>query len=421
MAMVRRSLNLPGNVATARAATVLAALGVAHAAAMPRAQAAAPDAEAPPTACTATVGYALNRPLPGYVVPDAQLGTVCLPFTQVPPAPVDDEGDYHVSEFSDAAARERLAACKAQPPCAAITYQQGYIPAQFRVTGSLVPSGKVDPHGPEVDLRRIRRPGFFGAPPYLEPIAAAEDRTYTFEYTVPAEPYERINRGITAPIKLRGWYLEGDGIADKRGRRRALAIFVGGRTIETTAVHHPGDPLYTRSADSGRFTPVTYPARLTEKWGMRQWREYLHKLNQAGFDVLSFDKRGHGISGGISADNAFRQGLDMLGAVDALQTGEGVRTLAPDGVLRSGRRAVRMLLARRSAADRIPIILGGSSQGALATEWAMNANFNGWCELDLPDRPCHPPVRHRNVKGAVLLATLFGGFGKPGGSGPRCR
>jgi len=357
------------------------------------------------------VGYALNRSLPGYVVPDAQLGSVCVPFTQVPPAPVGYEGDYHVTEFSDAAARERLAVCEAQPPCAAVAYLQSYVPPQFRLTGSLVAFGKIDPHDVDVDLRLIRRPGFFGAAPYREPIGAAEDRTYTFEYTVPAEPYERINHAISAPVKLRGWYLKGDGIINRRGRRRALAIFVGGRTVETTAAQYPADPLYTRS-DSGAYTAVAYPARQTEKWGMRQWRQYLHKLNQAGFDVLSFDKRGHGISGGISADNALRQGLDMLAAIDALRTGAGVRTLGPDGELRRGRRAVRALLPRR-AAGRMPIILGGSSQGAMATEWAMNANFNDWCELDLPERPCHPPAGHHNVKGAVLLAAIFGGFGDP--------
>jgi len=270
------------HVAILRTAIATVAIAAALVAApAPGAQAAVTDVEqAPPADCSAPVGYTLNGTLPGYVVPDEQLGTVCVPFTQVPSAPAGYEGDYHVTEFSDAAARERLAACNAQPPCAAIAYQQDYEPPQFRLTGSLVPFGKIDPHASDIDLRQIRRPGFFGADSYLEPVAAAEDRTYTFEYTVPAEPYERINRGTTAPVKLRGWYLKGTGIGDERGRRRqALAIFVGGRSVETTAAHDPRDPLYTRSAGTGRFTPVTYPAKGTEKWGMRQWREYLHKLN----------------------------------------------------------------------------------------------------------------------------------------------
>jgi len=401
-------------VAAVVIAAALTAVMVADAAPRQHAQAAADPEYAPPADCTAPVGYSVNGTLPGYVVADDRLGTVCVPFTQVPLAPAGHEGDYRVTEFSDAAARELLAACKAKPPCAAIGYQEGYEPPQFRLTGSLVPFGKIDPHAPDVDLRQIRPPGFFGTDPYLEPIAAVEHRTYTFEYTVPAEPYERINRGITAPVKLRGWYLKGDGIGDAGRRPHALAIFVGGRTIETTAAQDPRDPLYARSAGTGPFTAVTYPAGGTEKWGMRLWREYLYKLNRAGFDVLSFDKRGHGISGGITADNAFQQGLDMLRAIDALRTGNGVRTLGPDGELRSGRRAVRELVPRGGMRRR-PIILGGPSQGAWATEWAMNANFNRWCELDRPDRPCHPAVGHRNVKGAMLLATLVGGLGDPAG------
>jgi hypothetical protein len=82
--------------------------------------------------------------------------------------------------------------------------------------------------------------------------------------------------------------------------------------------------------------------------------------------------------------------------------------------VRSGRGAVRALVGR-AWMRRMPIILGGSSQGAWATEWAMDANVNRWCELDLPDRPCHEPVGHRNIKGAVLLATLAGGVGDPAG------
>jgi hypothetical protein len=402
-------------IATAVVAAALTAVAVTvtPAAAGQRARTAPPDAEqVPPTDCSAAVGYAVNATLPGYRVPDEQLGTVCVPFTQVPPAPAGAPGDYHVTAFSDAAARERLAACEAQPPCPAIAYAQAYEPPQFRVTGSVVPFGRIDPHAADVDLRQVRRPAFFGAAPYREPIAAAEQRTWTFEYTVPAEPYERINRGVTAPVKLRGWYLQGDGVRAAGGRRRrALVIFVAGRTVETTAVQDPRDPLYTRSAETGRFTPVAYPARGTEKWGTRQWREYLRKLNAAGFDVLSVDKRGHGISGGMTADNAFQQGLDMLRAIDALRSGDGVRTLGPDGRPRSGRAAVRELLPR--GPSRLPIVLGGSSQGSLATGWAMNANFNRWCELDLPDRRCHAAVGHPNVRGAVLLAALFGGFGDP--------
>lgn len=358
--------------------------------------------QAPPTDCTASVGLEANGPLPGYLVPDDTLGVTCVPFTQVALEPPGYPGDYRVEAFSDQALQDLLAQCEAQPPCTAIEDAKGYVPRQFRKTGTLVPEGRIDPHASDVDLREIRRPGFFGRAPYLEPIAQAERDSYTFEFTVPAEPYERLKQGITAPVKLRGWYLRGDGVRQGNGRRvPALAILIGGRSIETTTVQDPKDPLYVRSASTGRYENVTYPARGSEQWAGRQWRQYLHKLHQAGFDVLTFDKRGHGISGGISAENVLQQGLDMLRALDALGNGEGLRVVGPDGRELSGRAAARALVPGN--VKRLPVVLGGSSQGAAATMWAMHANFNRWCELDLPQRPCHRPWGH-NVKGAVLLA-----------------
>ena len=319
-----------------------------------------------------------------------------------------------MQEFSDEAARRALAACEAQPPCSTITGIRNYTPQPFRATGALVPEGRIDPHLFNVDLRQVRRPAFFKRAPYEEPIAEAERRTYTFEFTVPPEPYERLIRGVTTPVKLRGWYMRGTGVQDGPGRRmRALVIFIGGRSIETTAVQDPRDPLYTRSASTGSYVPVSFPGRGTEKWGARLWREYLNKLNQAGFDVLTFDKRGHGISGGLTPDNTLQQGLDMLRAIQALETGDGVRTLGPDGQLRAGVAAVRGLVAPGEG-RRMPIVLGGPSQGSWTTQWAMNANFNAWCELDVPDRPCHQPWGYPNIKGAVLLASMPPGlFNQP--------
>jgi hypothetical protein len=395
-------------------ASALLATGTAAAKPAHTATALPPESQqAPATDCTTAVGYNVNRVLPGYRLPDAQFGTTCVPFTQVPLAPEDYQGDYRVREFSDQAARARLAACEVQPPCAAIENARSYIPPQFRVTGTLVPEGRIDPHAADVDLRQIRRPAFFARAPYDEPIAEAENRTFTVEFAAPSEPYERLNRSITTPVKLRGWYLEGAGVPNARGRGiHALVIFIGGRSIETTAVQDPRDPLYTRSASTGNYVPVTYPGRGTEKWGVRQWREYFYRLNQAGFDVLTFDKRGHGISGGITADNTLQQGLDMLRAIDALNNGDGVRTLGPDGRERTGRAAVREFV-HPGEARRMPIILGGPSQGSWTTQWAMNANFNRWCELDLPDRPCHSPWGYRNIKAGVLLASILGFLGTP--------
>ena len=69
----------------------------------------------PPTDCTAHVGYPHNQDLPGYVVPDEQLGRVRVPFTQVPLEPGNYRGDYRVDNFTDPAIRAQLAECRDQP------------------------------------------------------------------------------------------------------------------------------------------------------------------------------------------------------------------------------------------------------------------------------------------------------------------
>ena len=288
------------------------------------AAAASPAAEVPPTNCRAPVGYQFNATLPGYAVRDGSLGPRCVPFAPVDLPPAGFRGDWLVQRFSDARGRRLLAQCMARPPCAAATSAQSFQPTQFRATGSLVPFGRIDPHAARVDLRAIRRPGFFARAPYREPIARAERRASTFELRVPPDPYERLDRGLTRPDFVRGWYLKGRGVADGRGHRvRALAILLGGRGIETTAVQDPRDPAYTRDPTTGRYVGASYPARGTEKLDARQWRGYLHELWRAGLDVLTFDKRGHGVSGSIMADDTLQQGLDILRAISALDTGSG--------------------------------------------------------------------------------------------------
>jgi len=358
----------------------------------------------PPTDCTAAVGYPRNEPVSGYAVDDAGSGRVCLPFSWIEPAPAGYDGDYRVREFSFAASLRQLDKCRAAPPCPALTQAGAYRPEQFRATGTIDPVGAIDPLAATVDLHDIRRPAYFGKAPYREGIAAAEKDSYTVEFTVPAEPYESINRKIIGPVRLRGWYLRGAGVPDPAGAPvRALAVLLGGRTIETTAVQDPADPLYTDS-----LARVPYPSAGTEKWGARQWREYLNALHRAGFDVLTFDKRGHGVSGGISADNTLQQGLDMLRAIDALRDGTGLRALGPDGTGRTGTAAARQMLGDPALAATMPILLGGASQGGWATQWAMDANLHRWCAWDTPGRPCSPAWGHRNIRGAMMLSALWG-------------
>ncbi|MFT4294571.1 MAG: hypothetical protein QM582_04085 [Micropruina sp.] len=361
------------------------------------------------TNCTGKVGFPSNKELPGLLVPDEMLGSVCLPFAQLSPAPAGYQGDYRVKEFSFAKAEEALAACKAGSSCAAVETAKSYVGSQFRNTGTVSKEGAIDPLAEKVDLTAIRRPSFFGRAPYKESIAKADSRTYIFEMSAPADLYDQLNRGAGPTTKLRGWYLKGSGVAKAGSHRRtrALVIYMGGRTIETTAIQHPDDGVYAVDAD-GKFVDQVYPNATTEKWGSRGWRQYLYSLNQAGFDVLTFDKRGHGISGGLTADNVLNQGLDMLRAIDTIGTGKGLRVATPSGRTLSGAKAADALLGRRSRAYTMPILLGGSSQGGYATQTAMNANFNRWCSYDTPGKPCHKAVGHKNIKGAILLANLWG-------------
>jgi hypothetical protein len=364
------------------------------------------SAQVPRTNCRAPVGYQFNATLPGYVVRDRSRGATCVPFAQVDLPPAGYRGDWLVQRFSDARGRRLLAGCRAQPPCAAVASAEAFQPTEFRATGALVAFGRIDPQAQHVDLRAIRRPGFFARAPYEEPIAQAERHAYTFELRVPPDPYERLVRGLSRPDHVRGWYLEGRGVPDGRGHRvRGLVILQGGRSIETTAIQDPRDHAYTRDPLTGRYVGSEYPAGGTEKWGARQWREHLYELWRAGLDVLTFDKRGHGISGSIIADDTLQQGLDMLRAIRALDTGRGVRTLGPDGKERSGLAAVRALVGPGQA-RRMPIVIGGASQGSMATDWAMHANLDRWCSYDLPGAPCHRPWNLRNIAGAALLASF---------------
>ncbi len=386
------------------AALLMLPLSVAPAAAAtPVGQDHRPPPEArlvPPADCAGPVPPPTGRLLPGYLAPDERGGQTCVAFKLPPLEPPGYRGDYRVDEFTFAKAEQALAACRAAPTCPAMDAARGYRPPQFRQTGTLDPVGRIDPHAQHADLAGIRRPAYFARAPYAEPIAAVDAHTHTVDFVAPTDPYDRYNLGIAEPLHLRGWYLRGAGVAPWPGgpRRHALIVLLGGRSIETTTTEDPAD------------------TRRSEKPGSREWRSYLLRLNQAGFDVLTFDKRGHGISGGRTADNAFEQGLDMLRALDALGSGQGLRVLDSDHRELSGPAAVRAVVGSPGAVRTMPVVLGGSSQGSWATEWAMTANRYRWCSFDLPGKPCHRPWGYRNVRGAVLLANLWGApFGAPDG------
>jgi hypothetical protein len=188
----------------------------------------------PPFECEARVHYDRETTLPGYLLPTSAGPETCVPFTSAaerPPAGY--QGDYYVAEFTDAKLRQRWVACKKDPAC----FERARKPIdarqppnkEYKITDARTRFllGKVD-EAPEIDLTQVRRPIYFERTPYLESIAEAEHRTYTVEFTAPAEPHERIHKGITADVKVRGWYIQGIGIYDGKSKRRALILMTAG-------------------------------------------------------------------------------------------------------------------------------------------------------------------------------------------------
>ena len=371
----------------------------------------------PPTDCKAWVGTDRNAELPGYRLPQAGGNVQCVPLLQtanLPPAGY--AGDYYVDEFTDAKLKARWAACKADAACfQRIDGQmQRWLPPNkeraTRVTGMVDPVGRIDSDG-VVDLRQIRKPGFFAKLPYQEAVAEADARTHVIEFTVPRDPLERLKLNMPGDIKLRGWYVEGGGVDDGRGgRTRALVIMSPGGGGQLTAIQHPADVAVTVDPATRRATPVRYPNATTEGIGMRGWRDHLHALNRAGFDVLAYDRRGEGLSGGFSDTNTLEQSEDIFRALQQMQDGRGLRLLTPRGELLEGAAAGGRLMAGLTA-RQIPLLLLGYSRGSMATGWAMTKNFAEACSYDLPTVTCTSAKGYPNIKGAVLYASFVSGAG----------
>jgi hypothetical protein len=372
----------------------------------------------PPTDCKAWVGTDRDAELPGYVIAKPGRDPVCVPLllTANHPPSGYSGSDYYVDEFTDARLKARWAACKAEPACfkRIDAQMQRWLPPNkeraTRATGVVDPSGAIDPEA-EVDLSRIRRPGFFARAPYGERIAAADARTWIVEFTVPRDTFERLDLAMRDLVKLRGWYMEGTGIDDGSGRKvRALVVMAPGGGNQLTAIQHPDEKAYRVDPSTRKTVPIRFPSATTEVMGMRSWRETLYALNEAGFDVLAYDRRGEGISGGFSDTNTLEQGEDVFRVLAQLESGEGLRVLAPGGRVLEGSAAGGRLLAGRKATD-IPIILGGNSRGTMSTAWAMTKNFAQSCTYDAAVVECSPPRGFLNIKGAILIASFASGAG----------
>ena len=354
------------------------------------------------------VGWDQNRPMPAYRI-DGELAPF-TPLGQFPPA--GTKGDWRADAFTDAEIKSRWRLAD-EDVRERIRQKASFltVPHQFRATGGLDPRGRIDPHG-DVDLRDIRRPAFFGAAPWNEEIAEVETLTSVVEFEVPRDPHEVLHLGLTGPVRLRGWHIAGDGVPDgKGGRKRALAVLTAGRSIETTVIHHPEDPACVWNAEVRGWLPTSYPdqVRRTEGFGARPWRTYPLAFVRAGFDVLTLDKRGHGISGGANDSNTNEQAEDIFRMLEAMESGRGMRILTPEGELLEGGAAAGRLLYGYTART-LPVFVSGASQGCMVTCWAMHKNFVGSCDFERPDAISRGPYGY-NIQAALLLAPFGGGLG----------
>jgi hypothetical protein len=369
--------------------------------------------------CHAHVAFDRDMDLPGYLIATSAGPRTCIPFTSVaahPPAGYP--GDYYVDEFTDEKLRAEWIQCKADPVCHARVYDQVIKRHPPNHEYALTDAhkrfllGKIDEKGDQTDLSVIRRPGFFAASPYHEPIAAVDGDTSIVEFTAPAEPFERLRKGMTADIKLRGWYIRGAGIEDgKGGRKRALIIMSGGGGDRVTAIDDPVDKAYTIDPKTGKTIPNDdWPNETTGVQGERYWREAWFRLHQAGFDVLAFDRRGVGVSGGYSDTNTLQQGHDLLDIVASLRSGQGMRALSPQGRLFTARAAADSLRGDAPATG-LPVFFLGSSRGTMSSGWAMTINFDKDCSYDLAQISCQPARHDPTIKGAMLVADFSSGMG----------
>ncbi|WP_163271820.1 hypothetical protein [Chelativorans alearense] len=365
----------------------------------------------PPPDCTSIFPeLESERVWPGYLA-QWDSGEICIPFTPTDHLrPADySGGDYYVEEFTDSRIAERWQECKQDPACAERYLEAARRSTRFveRKTGTVDSFGAIDPEG-DVDLADIRRPIYFGAEQFAEPIAAADASTYIVEFTAPRDGYEREHLGMTDTIKLRGWYIQGEGVDDGNGKKvRALIVVNNGGGSEITALAHR---WYELDAATGGYMPRQGDLA-NESSGMAPWRYHVHDLYAAGFDVLYTDRRGNGISGGVAGyNNLVEQANDIFRMMEQLNSGDGLRILTPVGEALEGAAAARVPTGGVSPYE-LPTVVMGYSRGNYAAQWFMHKNFVENCDYGPAGKTCKEAVGLANIRGAIVYGPNVGSLG----------
>ena len=243
------------------------------------------------------------------------------------------------------------------------------------------------PNAPAADLSDVPTPADFAN----EVFSSLERRTVRIEFEVPKTDFETLGWSPSylpialppdpaprMPHKLRGWYIKGDGLT----RRDEHGGDDGDRRADRSAEH----PLIILS--SGFPYPIAFDQRVGGIAVGTQLRKTVTYLVAQGYDVLFFDKRGHGYSEGLLDG----MGEDIFRALDLLEHGviveDGV-TLSLSIITPDGRRlqgvsvANERLLGERYSARTKPVVLRGFSYGSSQLQRAMAMNYS------------HLPVEYR--------------------------
>lgn len=235
------------------------------------------------------------------------------------------------------------------------------------------------PNAPATDLSDVATPADFAD----EVFSSLQGRTVRIEFEVPKTDFEVLGWLPTylpvqlppdpapmVPHKLRGWYIKGDGLTRDDGDGD------DGDRREDPSMEHPLIIL-----SSGFPYAIAFDQSVGGIAVGRQLRKTVTYLVAKGYDVLFFDKRGHGYSEGFLDG----MGEDIFRALDQLEHGviveDGITLslsiIRPDGRPLHGTAAAneRLLGAAYSARTK-PVVLRGFSYGSSQLQRAMAMNYS---------------------------------------------
>jgi pimeloyl-ACP methyl ester carboxylesterase len=227
------------------------------------------------------------------------------------------------------------------------------------------------PAAPPSDLSAVATPADFPG----EVFSSLQSRTARIEFEVPKSDFEKLgyqpahipisippDPNPNVPLKLRGWYIRGDGVSSLGQRHSELK-----------------HPLIIMS--SGFPYSIAYTNLVGGINVGRQMRKTITYLVASGYDVLFFDKRGHGYSQGLLDG----MGEDIFRALDQLDRG----VIAEDGVplsltiitadgrtLQGQAAAAERLLGSDYNAKTKPVVFRGFSYGSSQLQKAMAMNYS---------------------------------------------